>query len=324
MKKKVLVILAIFLGLTSCQLNKPTTPETKVAGFRVALLLPRNIEADAWTRSGYQGLLLIEEELGAEISFSENIPEADFEKVFRQYALDGYDFIIGHGNQFLYAAEIVSAEFPLTAFAIDGKYGGNNINLGSLSLREGEMSYLLGTIAAIKTESKHVSYIGGMENPSQLEAIEMYKRGIVAIDSSVQVTVDFVGNFTDNSKGSQIAENQINAGVDVILNLAGAAGLDIFPTAEQAGIYSMGWSEDLNYLAPTSVLTSNVQDIPQMILSGAILVKQGRWEGKQYRFGLAEGMAGLAPFYGLITPEEEIQINMVLNALLGGEIDLIP
>ncbi len=325
MKVKVVLLLIAFLVLIDCQSHAaPAQTMSKTAAFRVALLLPRNKDADGWVRSGYQGLLLIEKKLGADIAYSENVPVADFEKVFRQYASEGYDFIIGHGNQFLPAAKVVAAEFPETAFALAGKYGGNNINLGALSLREGEMGYLFGVIAAIKSKTRHVGYLGGEDNVSQQEAIKLYKRGIAATDPSVKVTVDFVGSFTDTEKAHQIAQAQIDSGVDVIFLLAGAAGLKVYAQAEQAGIYTLGWMEDLNHLAPKSVLTSNVQEISQMLLQGAILAKQGRWEGKQYKFGMAEGMQRLAPFYGLITAEQKSRVDAVVNELIKGTINISP
>ena len=325
MKTKTLIILLVCIALTGCQPVATTTPVSNAGNaFRVAILLPRAIDADGWTRSGYQGLLLIQKELSADVAYSENVQEADFEKEFRKYAEEGYDFIIGHGNQFVPAAEKVAAEFPQIAFAVTGKYGGNNTNLGGLSLREGEMGYLFGAIAAIKTKTKHVGYVGGADNPSQQEIVSLYKRGIQATDPSVQVTVGFVGNFTDAEKARQLAQQQIDAGVDVIFMLAGAAGTDVHVQAQAAGIYTLGWIEDLNHLAPKAVLTSNVQDVPGMLLRGATLARQGRWEGKQYKFGIAEGVQFLAPFYGLVTPEEELRIEAIKNDLLTGKIDTTP
>ena len=326
MKTKMLIFtILICITLTGCQSVAVVTPTSNTGNaFRTAILLPRAIDADSWTRSGYQGLLLIQNELGADVAYSENVPEADFEKEFRQYAEEGYDFIIGHGNQFVPAAEKVAAEFPRIAFAVSGKYGGNNTNLGGLSLREGEMAYLFGAIAAIKTKVKHVGYIGGADNASQQEINTLYMRGIHAIDPSVQVTVDFVGNFTDAEKARQLAQQQVDSGVDVIFVLAGAAGTNVHAQAQAVGIYTLGWIEDLNYLAPKAVITSNVQDVPSVLLRGATLAKQGRWEGKQYKFGMAEGVQTLASFYGLVTPAEELRIKEIKNELLTGKIDTTP
>jgi len=319
--------LLLLCSLFGCQaagapLVSPTPPA--IASFKVALLLPRPVDADSWTRAGYAGLLLIQSRLGAEITYSDNVPEANFETVFRQYAQDDYDFIIGHGNQFIPAAEKVAAEFPHTAFAITGKYGGNNVNLGGLSPREGEMAYLFGVIAAIKTRTQRVGYIGGEPNASQSEITELYQRGVQATDPNIQVTIDMVGNFTDSARAQQLAQAQINAGDDVIFVLAGEAGAAVHQQAKRAGIYTLGWIEDLHSLAPDAVLTSNIQDVATMLLRGATLVKEGRWEGKQYKFGLADGVQRLAPFYGLISDEQEQQINQVENDLIAGNIDIIP
>lgn len=326
-KINVLTSVAVVFGLVGCQLNAAPSSDVAVASpqaFRVAILLPRSRETDGWSRAGYLGLLLIQKELGAEIAYSDNIPEADFERAFREYAEQEYDFIIGHGNQFTPAAEKVSVEYPQIDFAITGKYGGNNVNLGGLSLREGEMGYLFGAIAAIKTKTKHIGYLGGVENASSQEITTLYKRGALATDPSVQVSIRWVGNFTDTVKAEQLAQEQINSGVDVLFVLAGSAGTGVHALAQDAGIFTLAWIEDSNYLAPKAVLTSNVQNVPHMLLAGATLSIQGRWEGKQYKFGLAEGVQTLAPFYGLISAEEENKINLIKNDILTGKIDTIP
>ncbi len=325
MKALRFLLLFLFISAAGCQDRETSTlvAETSNA-FRVAILLPRAVNADGWTKSGYQGLMLIQKELGADVAYSENVPEADFETVFRTYAQEGYDFIIGHGNQFVPAAEKVAAEFPETEFAVFAKYGGNNTNLGALSFREGEMGYLFGVIAALKSQTKHVGYIGGVDNASQQEIIALYKRGLEATDPSVQLTVDFVGDFTNTEKARALAQSQIDAGVDVIFVLAGAAGVPVHAQAEKAGIFTLAWIEDSSYLAPKAVVTSNIQDVPAVLLRAATLAKQGRWEGKQYKFGIAEGAQYLAPFNGLLTPEQEIRVNKVKNDLLAGKIDTIP
>lgn len=325
MQTKFLALLLALSLVTGCQPTATLTPTSPVSNaFRVALLLPRPVDADGWTRAGYQGLRLIEQELGAEVAYTENVPEADFEATFRQYAAAGYDFIIGHGNQFVPAAEKVAAEFPQIAFAVAGKYGGNNTNLGALSFRHGEMAYLFGAIAAIKTKTQQIGYLGGADNASQQEAVTLYQRGMQATNPAVTLTVDFVGDFTNAAKAQQLAQAQIAAGVDVIFVLAGEAGTGVHKQAEQAGIYTLGWIEDLNYLAPQAVLTSNVQDVSRMLLRGATLAKEGRWEGKQYKFGLAEGLQSLAPFYGLLTDDEQRQVMAIRDDLITGKIDTIP
>jgi basic membrane protein A len=53
-------------------------------------------------------------------------------------------------------------------------------------------------------------------------------------------------------------------------------------------------------------------------------VQQGRWEGKQYRFGLQEHAQDLAPFHGLLTPEEEAKVKAIKEDILIDKIVFTP
>ncbi len=292
--------------------------------FKAALLLPRAVDADGWTRAGYKGLLLIEEKLDAEIAYTENIPEADFERVFRQYAQEGFDFIIGHGGQFVPAAEIVAEEFPRTRFAVTTKYGGNNKNLGALSVRSGELGYLSGVVAALKTRTKHIAYIGGQAHAGAKEVVLLFERGAHSIDPTINASTEWVGNWRDEALTIELAQKQIDAGADVLAVNVGMAGLAVHPVAEQAGIYTVGWIEDQYALAPKAVIASMIQDLPVLLVRGAELAHAGRWEGRQYKFGLREGVHRLAPFRDMLTPEQEAQVLAVQNDIIQGKIDLTP
>ncbi|HET7839492.1 MAG TPA: BMP family ABC transporter substrate-binding protein, partial [Rectinemataceae bacterium] len=130
-----------------------------------------------------------------------------------------------------------------------------------------------------------------------------------------------VGNFTDGAKAHDLAASLIQAGADPILVLAGAAGTEVHAQAQKAGARTLGWIEDMSPLAPKAVITSNVQDVPAMLLRAARLAREGRWEGKQYRFGMAEGVQHLAPFHGGLSADQESRIKAVENDLLTGMLD---
>ncbi len=81
--------------------------------FKVALLLPGEPDDKSWSQVGYEGLKLVEKELGAKVAYTANVSEADAEKVTHQYANEGYNFIIGHGGEYVQAFEIVGLATPL-------------------------------------------------------------------------------------------------------------------------------------------------------------------------------------------------------------------
>ncbi len=290
--------------------------------FKAALLLPRRVDSDGWTKAGYAGLLLIEKELQAEIAYTESVPEAEFEQVFRQYAQDGFDFIIGHGGQFVPAAEIVAEEFSRTKFAVVTKYAGNNKNLGGLSLRGGELGYLAGVVAALKTKTNKIAYIGGVPHPGGREIGNLFERGAKDTNSAITVSIEWVNSWTDQNKAREIAQKQIEAGTDILFTIASGTSVVIHKIAEKAGVHTIGWIEDLHDLAPNTILTTGIQDIPRLLLKGAKLVRQGHWEGKQYKFGLREGVQYLTPFRGMLSKEQEEQVQAVQHDIIQGKIDL--
>ena len=60
------------------------------------------------------GLKAIEKELGAKISHIESRTQTDQEAHFRDYALDGYQLVFGHGFEYQESAKqrrIISLEF---------------------------------------------------------------------------------------------------------------------------------------------------------------------------------------------------------------------
>jgi basic membrane protein A and related proteins len=317
---------ALILVACNSLLNSPTPSPSaaSAASFRVALLLPGPKDDGSWNETGYQGLQMIQKELKAEISYTEKAPEANFAKLFRQYAEDKYDLIIGHGGQFINAAETVAQEFPRTKFAVIAQYGGNNKNLGALTFREGEMGYLAGAIAALKTKNQKIAYVGGIEYAHGREKVALFKQGAAAIDPAIEVRDEWLGTWSDASKGKAVAQTLVKDGFDVIVTDADGAGVGVHQEAQKAGIKTLGWTADQHSLAPKNIVTSCIQQVPLMILKGATLVQMGQWEGKQYKFGLQEGVQDLAPFRGALTPKEEEQINRLKQEVMLGKINTSP
>jgi basic membrane protein A and related proteins len=315
------------LALVACSslLNSPTPSSSEApTSFRVALLLPGPKDDGSWNETGYQGLQMIQKELKAEIAYTEKAPEADFAKLFRQYAENKYDLIIGHGGQFIDAAEKVAQEFPRTKFAVIAQYGGNNKNLGALTFREGEMGYLAGAIAALKTKNQKIAYVGGVEYAHGREKVALFKQGAAAINPAIEVRSEWLGTWSDASKGRTVAQKLVQDGFDVIVADADGAGLGVHQAATKAGIKTLGWTADQYALAPKTILTSCIQQVPLMILKGAALAQTGQWEGKQYKFGLQEGVQNLAPFRGALTAQEEEQIDRLKQEVMIGKINTSP
>jgi len=296
---------------------------SEAADFKVAVLLPDEEDDKGWSQSGYEGLKLIEKELGATVAFTPEASPEEAKAIASQYADDGYNFIIGHGNEYIPAFKVVAERYPRTKFAVSAPYTGNNKNFGGLAFRDDELGYLAGVVAAQKSQSQKIVFIGGESFPNLVDLAKAYERGAKSIDPSTEVTIEWVGNWVDQDRAREITQAHIDAGADIFAVNADVAGLAVHELASNTpGVYSIGWVLDQHELAPETIITSGMQSVPKTYLEATILVRQGRWEGKLYRFGLQEGAHQLAPFYGLLTPEQEEQVNAVQAGIMTGDIDV--
>ncbi|WP_254174927.1 BMP family lipoprotein [Planktothrix pseudagardhii] len=321
-----IITLAIIVSCRSFNQEELTSPPSdSQSQFKVASLVSGSIQDGSWSQASYEGLKLIEKEYNAKINYTENVSETDSEALIRRYAEQGYDLIIGHSGGYIQAMENVAQDFPETKFALVTTYPGNNKNLGAVAFRSGEVGYLTGVLAAMKTKTNKVGYMVGDDYPVYREEEALFRRGATATKPQIEVYTKFLKTWTNAEKGKKVVEDWLGKGVDIFAinaDEAGTPGLKL--ASEKPGVYGIGWTKDQSNLVPGKILTSVLQNIPELVLKIATLVQQGRWEGKQYKYGLREQIYGFAPFRGTLTAEEEAKFNQVKEQVVTGKIDITP
>jgi basic membrane protein A and related proteins len=295
---------------------------TPVGDFEVAVLLPGPKDDGSWSEMGYRGAQLIETELALPVTLVDNIPEAEFTQQFREVAQKGADFIIGFGGEFADAAMVIADEFPRAKFAIVNGSESNNRNLGTITIKAEESGYLAGVIAALKSQTQKVMYVGGVSYPHVKRQADQFVQGAKSINAKILAETVFAESWTEAAKGETIGKNALSEGFDVIAVNADLAGLPIHTLAQKAGAKTIGWVIDQDHLAPDTVITSMVENFSVGMLSATKLAQTGRWEGKQYKFGLQEGVNDIAPLNDVFTPVEIAQVEQIKDDLMTGKIVL--
>lgn len=324
-----LAVLTFTLTL-SCSRSDPNLTETSsepsaASNFRVAMITSGAQDDGSWSESGYNGLQMIKEEFNAEVDFKGEVGDTDAEPMLRQYAEEGYDFIIAQSGGYIEPAEKIADEFPRTKFAIVTTYPGNNRNLGAVAFRSGEVGYLSGVLAAMTTKTNKVAYIVGADYPVYVEEAQLFRQGALATNPNLEVATEFLQTWTDGEIGKEVALGLADQGYDVFAINADEAGVEALKAVtERDGTRVIGWTSDQYELAPDRIITSMLQDIPKLVFNSADLMQQGRWEGKLYKFGLKEGIYDIAPFRGSLTPAQEATFNDIREKVMTGEIDISP
>lgn len=280
--------------------------------LRVGLLSPGPVNDQGWNQLAYDGIRLIEEQMGADISYIEvSESPAEFEKGFSDYASQGYDLVIGHGFQFQDAAAKVAPQFPETVFVTSGGTAVDQ-NLAPVIMRMEEAMYLLGVIAAHMTETGKAVGVGGMDIPAISGPFAGFEAGFESVPGN-EFTVTYINSWTDVGAAKEAALAALAEGADIILPNANIAGQGVFQAAQEEGFWTFGVTADQSSLAPDRVLGNSVINYPQAFLEVAQSVKDGTFApNTPQSFGLEDENVVFITY----NPNTEDQIPAEVKALV--------
>ena len=240
-------------------------------------------------------------ELGVRVRFVEPGEGSDREAGLRLLAAEGMDLVVGVGFIFTDDLAQLAREYPKTNFAgvdfsvaqdKDGKVIQPPGNLAALKFREEQGSFLVGAIAALVGKSKKVGFVGGMNFPLIHKFEIGYTAGVKAVCPDCEVLSQYAGvtpeAFRNPGKGKELALSQYQQGVNVIFHASGSTGLGVFEAARQTGKLAIGVDADQFKEAPGFVLTSMVKRVDNAVFDAIKRVKETRFKGGIYQYGLAE------------------------------------
>lgn len=251
---------------------------------------------------------------------------ASLEPAMRAFAEVGYDLVIGIGFAQTPIVESVAKDYPKINFAIvDGV--SSLPNVASLIFKEHEGSYLVGMIAARKSKTGVLGFVGGMDVPLIHKFATGYEEGARAVDPDVRVIQNYVGvteaAWNNPGKGKELALAQYGKGADVIFAAAGNSGLGVFDAAEQSKKLIIGVDSNQNWVKPGFVLTSMVKRVDNAVYQIIADLVHGQFKGGIHVYGLEDGGIGYAmdQYNEALVPKEVIaEVEAAKQRIIRGEI----
>lgn len=298
LKTIAITLLACSLLLTSCgktETKTTTGDATTAPKLKVALLLPGTINDNGWNATAYNGLKLIEEKLGAEIAYSEKVAQSDQEEIFRNYAAQGFNVLIGHGFEFADAAKRVATDNPNIKFLITSTDISQSPNVASENTNPLQMGFLEGVVAGLATKANNVGAVGGMDIPPIASAVKGFEAGVKYINPDAKVTTTMTGDFDDAVKSKEAAKALITQGADVVMLDADQAGLGVIEACKEKGVYAVSSIAPQHELAPDTVLGSGISDVPLAMELVAKHVADGDFKAQFYNLGVSDGAVYFVP-----------------------------
>ncbi|MEM8788950.1 MAG: BMP family ABC transporter substrate-binding protein [Pseudomonadota bacterium] len=251
----------------------------------------------SFNQASFEGAERFKEEFGVEYREFEIQSDAQREQALRRFAQQGNNPIVVAGFAYGSAMETVAAEFPDTSFTIIDMVV-DLPNVRSVVFNEHEGSYLVGVLAALKSESGKVGFVGGMDIPLIRKFECGYIQGVKATNPDAEVFRNMTGTtgaaWNDPVKGGELARGQIDQGADVVYHAAGGTGRGVLQAAADAGVMGIGVDSNQNYLHPGSVLTSMLKRVDVAVYNSFKDAKEGNFTAGFNVLGLAEEGVGYA------------------------------
>jgi basic membrane protein A len=327
MKKVIALILAATMcvaALTGCGGSGAASSAVAETPDSMALILSGPANDQGWNAVAVGGLEATAEKFGLETTIMENVDIADTESAYRQLAADGYDIIIGHGYQFGEPAAKVSSEFPNKYF-LATEAGSESENMASYVMACEQGAYAMGLLCAGMTETGVIGVVGGFEQPSITKELEAFKLAAKTVNPDIKVLEIYINSFVDTNLGYEAAMTMIGQNADVIYQVANQAGNGAIKACEEKGVYACGNSYDQNSIAPSTVLSSTIYNMDQVMITAVGAILDGSFEGGIYNLGMDKKVVEIASYNGLesVIPQEvRDQVAEACEKITAGELEV--
>lgn len=287
----------------------------------IGILIPGSKSDKGWMESGYDGLLASEKKYGSAIKVQmiENIKDAEMEQALIDLASKN-QLVIGVGGQTQAALVKVAKRFPRVKFSIVGGALGEKIpNVAQYDVKQAQVAFLAGATAAMLSKTGAVSYVGGLEIPSIVNAGKEFGNGARYIKPDIKYFEAYTGDFDDVAKAKEATLAAISQGADIhyhILNL-GLRGME--EAAREKGTHLIGGYTNRCGRDPLYVAYS-VTGVGFQVQYAIDHIVAGTWQPGYKPFGLAMGPAASDMIICNGTAEQKATLEKIKKELLSGKI----
>jgi basic membrane protein A len=337
---------AVALSLSACAAPPEESTASGSAGNASATDFTGCIISDAggfedksFNESGMVGLEKAQSELGIQIKQAESKNANDFAPNLQSMRQQDCSLILTVGYMLAEATKAAAEENPDSHYAIIDDDSIKLDNVKSLIFKTSEAAYLAGYAAAAASESDTVATFGGIKIPTVTIFMDGFADGVAKWneDSGESVKLlgwdkatqegSFTGDFDDQSKGQNTAQNFIDQGADVIMPVAGPVGLGAAAAAQAAGNTAIVWVDTDGYESASQYkdifLTSVVKEIGQAVYDTVDSAQSGEFSSTPYVGTLANQGVGIAPFHDYeskVPADLQSKIDDLTKQIISGEL----
>jgi basic membrane protein A and related proteins len=259
-----------------------------------------------------------------EYVFSENVTNADYERVMRGYAEAGNTLIVGEAFAVEAAARKVAKDYPKVSFLLGSSLKPQAPNFGVFDNYIQEPAYLSGMIAGGMSKSNKIGMVGGYPIPEVNRLMNAFMAGAKETNPKVEFMVSFINSWFDPPKAKEAAFAMIDKGADVLY----AERFGVSDAAKEKGRLAIGNVINTQDKYPDTVVASALWNMEPTIDLAIKSVKAGKFEAKEYgEYSMMKhkgsALAPLGTFEKKIPADIVAKVRAKEKAILAGSFTVV-
>jgi len=229
-----------------------------------------------WVSRIHKALKAAEARGEIEYKASENVSNADYERVMREYATGGNQLIVGEAFAVEAAARKVAKDFPKTSFLLGSSLKPQEPNFAVFDNYIQEPAYLSGMIAGGMTKTNKIGMVGGFPIPEVNRLMNAFMAGAKETNPKVEFTVSFINSWFDPPKAKEASFAMIDKGADVLY----AERFGVSDAAKEKGKLAIGNVINTQDRYPDTVVASALWNMEPTIDRAIKMAKDGKFKAE--------------------------------------------
>lgn len=242
----------------------------------------------------------------------------------------GAQAVVANGWEYRNLIKTASLEHPGVKFILNDYPVSAGDNMVSTIYGQHEGAFLAGALAAMKTTSGKIGFIGGENMPIIQAFLTGFEEGASYINKDIVVTSLFIGESDDEASGFDNpaaayarAKEMYLADVDIIFAVAGLSGNGVIKAALEQKKYVIGVDADQDHMAKGYVLTSVMKRLDTVTYMELAALMKNDFKSGIHVYGLKEKGVGLSPMTytrELIGPDIINRLDRIKAEIIAGHI----
>jgi basic membrane protein A len=299
----------------------------------------------SFNQTSYKGLTDAKDQLGIETGQVESATTADFAKNIQSMVDADCSMIVTVGFLLGDATLAAAKQNSDINFAIvdNTPEGSDGVkNLKPLVFNTAESSFMAGYLAAGTSQTGKVATFGGAKIPTVTIFMDGFAQGVdyynqqkgkkVAVlgwDAAKQ-DGQFVGNFEDTKGGQRVAQGLISQGADIVLPVAGPAGIGALQTAKASnGKVNAIWVDTDGCVSAEQycpqIVSSVYKGMDVAVFDAIKAAQDGSFSNEPFVGTLENEGTGLAPFHEFdskVPAELKTELDTIKADIISGKIKI--